>query len=62
VTYLAAAITMRNRLRLERKINASIRVGFSVAGRSIIPWCSKITEMVETILQLNVDWGRPAVA
>jgi hypothetical protein len=53
---------MRNRLRLERKINASIRAGFSVAGRSIIPCCSKITEMVETILQLNVNRGRPAVA
>jgi RNase P subunit RPR2 len=27
-TYLATAITMRNRLRLERKMNASIRVAF----------------------------------
>jgi hypothetical protein len=64
-------MTMRNRVRLERKINASIRVGFPSGPTTTQekrpgtrPSCvgSKITEMVETILQFNVNWGRAAVA
>jgi hypothetical protein len=34
--YLNSAIAMRNRQRPLRKINASIRAGFLVAGRVII--------------------------